>query len=942
MGNQELAGYEHVEGIARLIIDHSLDRPLYDQPVGMLTFKLISTALFNPLGIERDYALTGRLYPAEVSRKLSESERERLGYAAPWFLQSEFLVSGELEGLKVEALFIAPKVIKDLATPNIKALQKVEMMVKCRPAENACPSEEKTIFVYNTEGKQLASLTARLQPRIRSEGAWHHISIRFENISSVRSIYKATNQPAYRSAYAFYAPLILVEVLGNVGRIVTQDDPYSERSMLMNCNCFTRRSKLSGKTVFASPIIVLDRLAKRPELTAPIDSIPGVDPDMRLVLEVIAEQEGIERLFKHQLDALKRLGGSSTTKCIVSLVPTAFGKTLTACAMAIYSALKGVGPGTKALLLFPTRVLTIQQLTALAKYLDKINKRGGRRLTLGLYIGRGYGEDSAYAPEQLITSCPRCGQGPLTRYELNGRASPRCENCKAVLDYILLDDRDTQMFCPDIVVATPDKLAYELQVDVESHVLVGAPMLVCPACGRANPLLSNRRTCGGGGSSLEGGEVSRADGRFFFYDEFTLLSGMPSSRLSHIIRLLRRLKEIYGLRDNITFFLACATASDPVEFASKLVGVDPRSVELLRAEDYFRDDPKPWQRVVVLYPWDLSTLGSVAWGCIAVAKALEGMDEEQQRDYGKQLVYVQRRDDGHNLYGYIKLLAKEVEVRVGEPFFFHGDLKADELAKAKSEAERAERAVLIGTSTLGWGVHLPWLNVAHVWGAPNSTAEFFQVIGRVGREVARHQEKPALVVLHLYPGTPRDVWLYGNFISWFNDPSFEPEVIDPLNISAVGSTIPSCIASLLISQMYTKPELRKAYDPRSAIGRASAIKRCLEYDSLQRAAEEALESVYFRRELGDGSGTDERIKRAIFDALGEYLRTLGGRARMSFRNLAEAFPECREFSLRGTGYSVSYTVSGPLLGMLHRARAEFVEEGAELEAETQGEGGRVE
>jgi hypothetical protein len=104
------------------------------------------------------------------------------------------------------------------------------------------------------------------------------------------------------------------------------------------------------------------------------------------------------------------------------------------------------------------------------------------------------------------------------------------------------------MFCPDIVVATPDKLAYELQVDVESHVLVGAPMLVCLTCGRANPLLGNRSTCGGCGSSLEGVEISRSDVRFVFYDEFTLLSGMPSSRLSHIIRLLRRLKEVYGLR----------------------------------------------------------------------------------------------------------------------------------------------------------------------------------------------------------------------------------------------------------------------------------------------------------------------------------------------------------------------------------------------------------
>jgi hypothetical protein len=944
MHDARLPGYEFVEEIARQVIAHSLDEPLYEQPIGALTFKMVSAALFNPLNLERDCALTGRLYPMDVSRKLSE--KGRLGYTAPWFMQSEFLVSGELEGLKVRIFFLAPKAVTDLVSSTITALQKAEMVVEHQAYEST-KQEEKPITVTNKEGKPLISLSAKLHSTIRREGGLYRVTIRLENVSKVRSVNEAAKKISYRSAHAFYAPFIVVEARGNINHIITQDDPYVDRKTLMNCNCFTRRSKKGSKIVFASPLIIVDRPVKKPVLAESSESTAGMDPEMIEVLRVTRRREVIERLYKHQFDSLRifsdQLSGNLRSKCIVSVVPTAFGKTLTACTMALYSALKGRESGTKALLLFPTRVLTIQQLTALAKYVYDINASGGRRgrrITLGLYIGRGHWEENAYAPFQLITECPACGEGPLTQHELNGIAYPRCSRCGSVLDYIFLDDRDTQRFCPDIVVATPDKLAYELQRDPMSHVLVGAPMHVCGACGRANPALGGQQACAGCGSSLAGMQTCRSDIRFVFVDEFTLLSGMPSSRLSHFMRLLRRLKQTYGLNDDIIFFLACATVANPEEFGSKFTGVNAGDVVLLRAEDYFFEERRPWQRVIVLYPWDLSTLGSVAWGCLTILRALEGASNDQLQDYGKQLVYVQRRDDGHNLYDYIRRLGGEIGVRIGEDevFFFHGDLRADELASEKGKAQRAEKGILIGTSTLGWGVHMPWLNVAHVWGAPNSTSEFFQVIGRVGREVGRPQEKPALVVLHLYPGNPRDVWLYDNFISWFSDPSFEPEVIDPYNISVVRSIIPACFVSLLISRLYTK--YYSSYDPRSPARRSQTIMQCLRSNDAIEVAGEAMDWIFLRGFDVVGSA-GERLKHSFITALLDYIQT--ARSRLSFRSLTEAFPEVTEFSLRGGEASVGYFASGPLLEMLPRLKGQTVEEESleevGLEAGTQEGGG---
>jgi hypothetical protein len=929
-----LQGYEFVEEIAREVIDHSLDDPLYDQPIGLLTFRIAATAFFNPLGRERDCALTGRLYPKEVSLELSKKERR--GYAAPWFMQSEFLVRGELEALDVWTRFLAPKAVTDLVSPIIMELQKAEMLIH-HPISEDSKHEEKPLAVTNKEGKKIGLLSAKLQSSIRREGGQYRVTIRLENVSKVRSVYEAARKISYRSAHAFYAPVIVVKVRGNINRIITQDDPYADRRMIINCNCFTRRSKKGREIVFASPLIIVDRPVKSPVLAESSEAADGMDPEMAEVLRVIREQEKIEHLYKHQYDSLRIFSGQlsrdSGSKCIVSIVPTAFGKTLTACTMALYSALKGRGPGTKALLLFPTRILTIQQLTALAKYVYAINvsgRKGRRKITLGLYIGKGHREEKAYAPTQLITECPACGGGPLTQRESNGIAYPFCPRCEQVLDYIFLDDRDTQMFCPDIVVATPDKLAYELQRDPMSHVLVGAPMRVCGVCGRVNPALGGRQECAGCGSSLAGVSTSRSDIRFVFLDEFTLLSGMPSSRFSHFMRLLRRLKQNYGLNDDVIFLLACATAANPEEFASKFVGVSKEDVVLLRAEDYFLEERRPWQRVIVIYPWDLSTLGSVSWGCIVSWKTLEGVHGDQLRDYGKQLVYVQRRDDGHNLYDYIRRLGEEVGGRIGEyeMFFFHGDLKADELAMGKARAQSAKRGILIGTSTLGWGVHMPWLNVAHVWGAPSSTSEFFQVIGRVGRELGRLQERPALVVLHLYPGIPRDVWLYDNFISWFGDPSFEPEVIDPHNISMVRSVVPACFVSLLISRLYTKYQSL----------RPQAIKQCLDND-WKEIFMEAMEQV-FLRDLNVPGTAGERLKTSFAEALVDYIQT--ARSRLSFRNLTEAFHEVTEFSLRGGESPVSYTVSGTLLGMLPKLKGQTVEEESlEEDGGTQG-GGRDE
>jgi hypothetical protein len=928
-------GYENIEAIATEIITHSVANPLLEHAVGRLALRMVATALFNPDNRQRDFALTGMLYPRSVS--LGLAERGSQGYAAPWFVQAEFAVRGRPSKVLVRTTFLRPSVITDLRSPEIRELAREDTTI-----EHLIPLGEpierdirRKIVIEGIKEQREVWLKAKLRSTVNNEGDYYRVTVRLENLSGETdgdggispsfNLKRALKQVAYRSAFALYAPLIIAEVEGGIEEIVAQDSPSASDDLSagmpkpISLNCFTRRSQAGRALVFSSPVIVYDRLAKIPEPHSDWEDVAGADHHMELVLRVISDEEKITRLFKHQAVTLKLfaeyLQRATRSKCVLSEIPTAFGKTLTASAMALYAALKGRGTGTKALLLFPTRVLTIQQLTALAKYIYRINQEikqenhgRGKGITLGLYIGRGSGEDRVYEPSQLITECPICGgRGQFEPDRQLGRLSPRCTTCRGILDYILLDDRETQAYCPDIVVATPDKLVHELQTDPSAHILIGAPMLRCESCGRAYPKLGDRKECRQCKGTL-GSAEHHSDIRFVFLDEFTLLSGSTASRLSHFIRLLRWLKRTYGLSDDIVFFLACATAANPLDFACKLIGLRGEDVVVLRGDDYFKEGDWTWQRIIVIYPWEVSTRGSVSWGVVAIAKAWHGLEGGQRDAYGKQLIYVQRRDDGHNLYRYIPDLASSISVDPGEFIFFHGDLDPSELAYNKSRAREASRGVLIGTSTLGWGVHMPWLNVAHVWGAPYSTAEFFQVIGRVGREVVREQELPALVVLHLFPGYPRDVWLYDNFIKWFKNPAFESELIDPYNIAIVRSTIPSVIACMLLSRLYTKYNAGFAWPRLGEI-----LDRCRRDGELNNIFEEALTNIF-------SVGLDESDKRrdGVKDALGELYGDLLYRPLSSARKVTDAIPEIAYFSLRGSERAAIYKPKGSLLIMLPR------------------------
>ncbi len=788
---------------------------MFDKPIGKLSLESVTSALFNQLNPQRDAALTGRLYPKEVSQQLISDDSLRPS-AKPWFVQSQFKVRGRLRAVTVKALFLYPT-FENLKAPTISSLRMGAIEATLSVKDLPISKEYQAELPANEKVRLKAALHVRIEI---AEDDGYIVTAKLMNTTDVSSIYKARREVEYRSCHALYSPLVQAIIDGEIDEVVTQDNPPHARSKLYNLNCFTRVSRREKNVVFAAPVIVLDRysFSPHPADTSEEEELYSRYEELKKVTEIIKRRENIKALHKHQLDSLRRLvqflfEDNRATKVLVSAVPTAAGKTLTAAAMAVATAALAPGDGVKVLLLFPTRILTIQQVTAISKYLFDLNQlREGGKIRLGLYIGKGYIEKSEdqvanYYPQQLITECPNCGENEsFDAVELSGVRVPKCKKCGAVLDYVFLDSRDTENFCPDIIVATPDKLIYELPRNENSHALIGARFLRCSSCGRVSPASGGAVSCPNCKQPITHATQLKSDIRLVFIDEFTLFSGAPANRLSHFIRLLKSLRSFYGLEGGTLFYLACATAANPEEFACKLIGAGREAVEVLDGRRYFSQSPNLWQRVVAIYPWDVSTLGSVSWSSLALYSYVKKQGGEYKSMYGKQLLYVQRKTDGHNLLEYVPKLASEPGIDINLPenelLFFHGDLSPDALAEMKRLAQQIVLGLLIATKTLGWGVHLPWLNVAHIWGAPTSSNEFFQVIGRVGR-LAIAQEAPALVVLHLVPEMPRDSWIYENFVTWFTDPAFEPEVVEPCNTAAIEATLPLVFNALARSRYLT-------------------------------------------------------------------------------------------------------------------------------------------
>jgi hypothetical protein len=566
----------------------------------------------------------------------------------------------------------------------------------------------------------------------------------------------------------------------------------------------------------------------------------------------------LEFLYKFQWDAIqtfvkKLLKGDSRPLIIVA--PTATGKSLVfyVCAVLMTLLREGVS-GTTTFITFPTRALNSLQFSEMVGFFYHLNKLGVKA-TLGLYMGgRFFSEDSIWSavaslwPPDVhegleipnIEKCPACGHDKIIAHKPDDhRILPICEKCGEGLDFVFLSNMETQEFCPNVIVGTPDKIVNALTTSVYSHTIFGAPCKECPTCHRRYPLCKKDQNdhvhyCPICKSAMGPETLTRSTPCFVIFDEVHTLVGTQGNLLGQFLSLLRVLNEHYGVAEKYWYLGATATIVNREELVYNLTAYPSNEQQVFPDEKafwstaqgqgyFFRNEDEVRHRYILLEPLDKTTRWSVSWIVAslhdylkkaldedrAIMKKLRTLGSNAALAYKTQTVYVTRKDEGRDLEKWIPDLARDWQL--GRPWvkFGCGDLSSQELAVLNKLVREHRLDILVVTQIYGQGVDFPGLNILHFFGTPKTFIELAQVVGRTGREAF-----PSLVLLHLLPNIPRDQWVYQNFRQAIRDMDkgelFEPTPINVLNRYAISLSIPNVFNTLVLARAVNDHQMRFA------------------------------------------------------------------------------------------------------------------------------------
>lgn len=227
---------------------------------------------------------------------------------------------------------------------------------------------------------------------------------------------------------------------------------------------------------------------------------------------------------------------------------------------AFYDRLRGKSIGVTALLRYPLRLLTYQQLQRVAWVLGQAEEErlavglGGEPFSLGYYVGQSTTPNSISDQQhrelaasgvpsswQRVFRCPSCGARQVRlRYQTDLRlvehycASPTCRTRGDRLPIYVVDD-DLYRYLPTIVVSTVDKLA-QLGQNRRFAQLLGRIEFYCPKHGAAYRG-SNARICAASDDARQGRFNGTCAGDSVVTGPFT--SPGPSLHVQDEMHLLR-------------------------------------------------------------------------------------------------------------------------------------------------------------------------------------------------------------------------------------------------------------------------------------------------------------------------------------------------------------------------------------------------------------------
>lgn len=437
--------------------------------------------------------------------------------------------------------------------------------------------------------------------------------------------------------------------------------------------------------------------------------------------------------------------------------------------------------GTVAVICEPIRTLASEQLDRLFRYLAAMNDKlpDQSKVTMGFYMGTQEGRGIPYDASADVTlqqvpisDCPFCATPLRLDFDIRKkRLTPACNNCKRRFSWIYLTVRETEQFVPNIVVATLDKLCYEMGRNLGVHIFFGREYARCGSCGRAWPVTSRvirgEGKCWACGSTLNQNDFRRSHFSALILDEAHSFRGsMGSSAGLYITSELTLAESV--IKKAPVIIASTATVKKANELLKHLSGsrewiiVPKGEVE----SEYFRESQDHHRRFVFTCS-NASNRIAIPW---AVSAVKEAWDEcRKQKPEAKlperipQIVFTKKRSSADNLHNAIYGLPGLQSLGIIS-HVIHGESTKQEIRQRLVEVEGNKIDVLFVTLDLiALGLDIPSISILHFDGMPEDYAKFLQAVGRSARPI----NSAGLVFIWLRMNMPGESYYLEHFRDLF-------------------------------------------------------------------------------------------------------------------------------------------------------------------------------
>lgn len=553
--------------------------------------------------------------------------------------------------------------------------------------------------------------------------------------------------------------------------------------------------------------------------------------------------------------------------------PTGGGKTEAFLGITVFTLffdrLRGKNAGNTAIIKYPLRLLSVQQVGRMADILAsaEMERRNNRRtqntdsFSLGYYVGDANtpnslskevieelakkAQDELNDDYKIIDRCPFCHNKSVNIViDVDSiRMKHVCSNKDCPSGGILplyIVDREIYRYVPSVIISTIDKLAaVGYQSDFRN--ILGEVTHKCPAHGFTSKMkCTERQEC-----KVDVTEFSKVDlydpaPTLLIQDELHLIRESLGAFDSHYETFFQYLvRNMTKSKKKLKIIGATATIS---AYESQLyhlylkdgIRFPCESPYLSRNFYAYIDDEEPNRFILGYAPFGKAIINSVVYSMKYLkqiiwdyysnplkVRGIEGIkinDDSEVisllQDYWIFLEYNNVKLDGNKVLNALDdPINTELELEGIKPFEerkMTGDDTFQDVRRILAEIENTKNVfegfnLIAATSMISHGVDADKFNLMFFFGMPGNTAEYIQAYSRAGRKF------PGLIILIMRPSREKDQSYLKNFVKFhdYKDILVEPVPINRWATKAVEKTFPGILSGIIIN--YYDKQLQYEY-----------------------------------------------------------------------------------------------------------------------------------